>query len=79
MVLLRFASDASLIADNERFYDREDHKNTFIEWVRREDFPSLELFARVKESSDLKFIGTQRLALSGLNEDIITNMKRPRL
>lgn len=79
VILLRFASDPVLVGDNERFYDREDHKNTFIEWVRREDFPSLELFARIKESSENRQSNVARLALAGLNGEIITNTKRHRL
>jgi hypothetical protein len=79
VILLRFATDPILIANNDKFFEREDHKNTFIEWVRRDDFPSLELFARIKEFSEDRKTNISRLALSGLNEEIITNTKRPRL
>jgi len=79
VILLRFASDPILVEDNERFEDRQEHKNTFIEWVRREDFPTLDMFARIKDYSEEKQKSTTTLALVGLNEDIITNSKRPRL
>ena len=46
--------------------------------MRREDFPSLELFARVKSFSEDNGDIIKDVALVGLNGDLITNMMRPR-
>lgn len=78
VILLRMASDPEIIDEHSRYSEREAHVTAFIEWVRREDFPSIELFARVKEFSDEKAETTKNLALVGLDGELITNLMRPK-
>lgn len=78
MILLRFATNPDIIDNYERYPERESAVTAFVEWVRREDFPSLELFSRVKEFDEEMQTTTKNLALIGLNGDLITHSKRPK-
>jgi len=46
--------------------------------VRREDFPSLEMFSRIRDFDEKGAESCKNLALVGLDGGIITNMKRPK-
>lgn len=77
IILLDFSSVGDEVYEEE-FFVKERNVATFIAWVRRQDFPSLGWFARVKEFNEEKLQVVKELAFSGLGEGFITDSKRPK-
>ena len=78
VILLRMASNPDIIDNHERYPEREANIASFVAWVEREDFPSMKLFSRIKDFTPEIGEGTKKLALIGLDGDLITNLNRPK-
>lgn len=76
IILLDFGNVGDVYEEEYRLKER--NIATFIGWVRRRDFPSLEWFGRFKCMDEEKFEVLKDLAFSGVGEEVLTDLKRPR-
>ena len=76
VILFRFCTEYE---DGEGDYPTKlNHITTFVEWVRRMDFPELWMFSKVKQLGEEDFEARKSLGLVGVDHSMITNSKRPR-